>query len=710
MKNSYNILSEIVTGGFIVNETIRYKQTGINIQAKANMIWNIADILRGLYKPHEYGKIILPMTIIKRFNDALEPTREKVWETYEKVKDFEVKDVFLKEASGYDFYNTSPYSFTKLVADSEHIEDNFRAFINGFSENVIDVLQNFDFDREIGRLANANMLFYIIQEFNKKESYMGPDLISSVDMGYIFEELVRRFSESYDEEAGEHFTSRDIIYLMTDLLICEDREVLMKEGVVKTVYDQTMGTSQMLGCMEERLKDLDKNAKITLFGQEVNPETYAIAKADMLIRGGKAQNMKLGNTLTEDAFPNYTFDYCISNPPFGIDWKAERKAVEQEAKLGDRGRFGVGLPYVNDGQQLFDLNGLSKLKDTGRMAIVHNGSPLFTGDAGSGPSEIRRYIIENDWLEAIIQLSNDSFYNTGITTYIWIMCKDKPSHRVGKVQLIDASKTFEKRRKSIGNKRNDITEQCREIIIKAYGEFKNKEYIVGDKICESKIFYNTDFGYNQITIETPLGLKFKIDKAGIEKLKEETQYKNLAKLTKAQQKGKTEEEIENLIKQGKETQKKIINLFENIIDEEWLDREKFIKMINKLFKDNDVELRAPLRNAIVKVFGEHNEEANICRNSKGEIEPNTDLRDTERIPLNEDIEEYFKREVLPYNPEAWIDKEKTVVGYEIPFTRYFYKFEEPEPADEISKRILEIEKDINESLMKLFSEDGEKIG
>lgn len=692
-----------------MNERNRYKQTGINVQQKANMIWNIADILRGLYKPHEYGKIILPMTIIKRFNDALYLTKDKVLETYEDVKGFDLPEKFLREASGYDFYNTSPYTFTNLIADSENIEDNFREFLNGFSENVIDVLENFEFDREISKLANANMLFLIIQEFNKKESYMGPDQISSVDMGYIFEELVRRFSESYDEEAGEHFTSRDIIYLMTDLLISEDKEVLLEDGVYRTVYDQTMGTSQMLGAMEERLKDLDKNARVTLFGQEVNPETYAIAKADMLIRGGDSHNMKLGNTLTEDAFKDYTFDYCISNPPFGIDWKSEKDAVEEEAKLGDRGRFGVGLPYVNDGQQLFDLNGIAKLKDTGRMAIVHNGSPLFSGAAGSGPSEIRRYMIENDWLEAIVQLPNDSFYNTGITTYIWIMSKNKPSHRVGKVQLIDASKTFEKRRKSIGNKRNDITAHCREMIIKAYGDFLNKEYIEGDKVCESKIFDNIEFGYNQITIETPLKLKFKIDEIGIESFKEETQYKNLGKLTKTQQRGKTEEEIEELIKAGEETQKEIIDLLEELIGQVWLDRDEFVKMINKLFKDKAIELRAPLRNAIIKVFGQHDDGANICKNTKGEIEANSDLRDTERVPLDEDIDEYFKREVLPYNPEAWIDKEKTVVGYEIPFTRYFYKFEEPESADLISDRILEIEKDINQSLRKLFSEDGERI-
>lgn len=356
-----------------MSEDTKMKQTTINISEKANLIWNIADIIgQGLYKPHEYGKIILPMTVIKRFNDTLMPTKQAVLDMYEKVKHFEVKDGFLESASGYSFYNISPFTFSNLVDDSEHIEANFRAFLAGFSENVQDVLENFEFDKEITKLANNGMLFLIIQEFNKKNAYMGADVISSTDMGYIFEELVRRFSESYNEQAGAHFTSRDIIYLMTDLLIAEEKDALIEDGVVKTVYDQTMGTSQMLGCMEERLKLLDEEAEVSLFGQEINPETYAIAKADMLIKGGKADNMRQGNTLSDDKFKNYKFDYCISNPPFGIDWKVEKKAVEAEAKLGDMGRFGVGLPKISDGQQLFDLNGLDKLKDTGRMAIVHN--------------------------------------------------------------------------------------------------------------------------------------------------------------------------------------------------------------------------------------------------------------------------------------------------------------------------------------------------
>lgn len=579
-------------------------QTTVNVQEKSNLIWSIADLIRDFYKAHEYGKVILPMTVIKRFNDTLAPTKAKVLETYEKVKHLDVIEGFLETASGYQFYNTSVYDFEKLVNDSEHIEENFRDFLNGFSDNVQDILENFEFDREITKLANNGMLFLIIEAFNKPQAYMGADKISAVDMGYIFEDLIKRFSESYDEEAGAHFTSRDIIYLMTDLLVAEDKDILIEEGVAKTVYDMTMGTSQMLTCMTERLTQLDADADVTVFGQELNPETYAIAKADMLIRGGNSDNMRKGNTLSDDKFSGYKFDYIISNPPFGVDWKVEKKAVEDEAKLGDNGRFAVGLPKISDGQMLFDLNGIAKLKDDGRMAIIHNGSSLFTGSAESGESEIRRYMIENDWLDAIVQLSTDVFYNTGITTYIWIISKNKPAHRQGKVQLIDASKMVVARRKNLGSKRNDITDADREVIVKAYGEFANTIYECDGKICESKIFNNEDFGFNRIQIETPL-------------------YENGAIVTK-----------------GKKN--------------------------------------APLADA-----------------SK---------RDFENVPLVEDIDRYFDREVKPYNPEAWIDKSKTKVGYEIPFTRYFYKYEAPEYSEEIEKRLSILETEIMASLTRLFKE------
>ena len=581
-------------------------QTTINVNEKATMIWNIADILRGLYKPHEYGNVILPMTVIKRFHDCLLPTIDKVMETYENVKHFEVKDGFLTNASGYQFYNVSEYTFESLLADSANIEDNFRKYLAGFSDNVLDILENFKFEEQIKNLANNNMLFYIIQEFNTQKGYMGPDKVTSVDMGYIFEDLIKRFSESYNEEAGAHFTSRDIIYLMTDLLLAEDKDTLTQDGVMKTVYDMTMGTSQMLGCMEERLKALDSDAEVTSFGQEINPSTYAIAKADMLIKGGNPENMKLGDTLADDKFKNYTFDYIISNPPFGINWKKSQDAVNKEHKQGDEGRFGIGLPSVSDGQMLFTLNGIKKLKDTGKMAIIHNASPLFAGEAGQGPSEIRRYIIENDWLDAIVQLSTDAFYNTAIPTYIWIISKDKASHREGKVQLIDASNCFEKRRKSIGNKKNDITEKCREMIIKAYGEFDNKSYSLDNGIaCESKIFDNIEFGYNKIVIETP-----EVDEDG------------------------------NIVRKGKKI----------VVD--------------------------------------------------------TKKRDTENVPLDQDIECYFEKEVKPYNEIAFIDKNKTKVGYEIPFMRYFYRYIQPENLVNIENRISNLENNIMSSLKVLFTKDG----
>ncbi len=575
---------------------------GTNIAEKAQVIWNVADMLRGPFKPHEYGLVILPMTVVKRFHDCLLPTHDKVMQEYEKVKNFAVIDGFLTKASGYQFYNTSKFTFDLLLADPENIEDNFRDYLNGFSANVQDVLAKFDFDNIIKRMVESNTLYLIIKEFNSEKGYLGADKISAVDCGYIFEDLVRRFSESFDEEAGAHFTSRDIIYLMTDLLLCNAD--LSKGGNV-TVYDMTMGTSQMLSCMEERIHELNSDIEVNCFGQEFNPSTYAIAKADMMIRGGDPNNMRYGDTLSEDQFSGYQFEYIISNPPFGIDWKREEKKVKEEAAKGELGRFAPGLPKISDGQMLFDLNGISKLKEDGRMAIIHNGSSLFTGAAESGESEIRRYIIENDWLDAIVQLSTDVFYNTGITTYIWLISKNKPEHRKGKVQLIDASKMVMARRKNLGNKRNDITAEDRDSIVKAYGEFKDTSYEVNGKVCESKIFDNDDFGFRRIQIESPL-----IDENG------------------------------DIVTKGKKNQ--------------------------------------PVADA-----------------SK---------RDFENVPLKEDIEEYFDREVKPYNQQAWIDSGKTKIGYEIPFTRYFYKYEAPEKSEDIAARIAVREKSIMDSLNKLFGE------
>src|SRR5215469_9309209 len=401
---------------------------------RAELILSIANKLVGLYKPHEYGKVIIPFTVIKRFSDALLPTRKKVLEAYEKHKKLEVKDTFLTKASGYSFYNISPYSFNELINDSENIETNLRSYINSFSKNISDVIwEYFELDKQIDKLAKGDALFIVIQEFCGQNADLSPNKISSTEMGYIFEHLIKKFSESYNEEAGAHFTARDIVYLMTDLLISGDEEDLKDETITKEVYDMAMGTSQMLGCLSERIAEINPNAKINCYGQENNPETFAIAKSDMLIRGGDANNMKFGDTLDNDQFAGYTFDYIISNPPFGIDWKKQADKVRAENAKGENGRFGEGLPGIDDSQMLFMLNGIAKLKDKGRMAIIQNGSPLQGGDAGSGPSEIRRYLIENDWLEAIVQMPNDLFYNTGIATYIWLVSKNKNSKRAGKI-------------------------------------------------------------------------------------------------------------------------------------------------------------------------------------------------------------------------------------------------------------------------------------
>ena len=579
------------------------KRTTINVQEKANLIWAIADKLVGTYKPHEYGNVILPMCVIKRFSDTLAPTKEAVLKANKLCDErgLAVRKGFLNTASGYDFYNTSPFTFEGLLSDAENIADNFRSYLNHFSENVVDIIEKFDFDKEITKLEHNGILYNVIQEFCTKKAYMGADAISAIDMGYIFEELVRKFSESYDEQAGAHFTARDIIYLMVELLTVPVMEMMKRDGIVASVYDMTMGTSQMIDCMFEKLMEIDPEAQLTGFGQELNEQTFAIAKANMLIKGGDAENMRHGNTLSDDKFSGYLFDFIISNPPFGIEWKNEKAKVEEEFKKGDMGRFAPGLPAIGDSQQLFMLNGIAKLKETGRMAIIQNGSPLFKGDAGSGESNIRGYLLDNDWLEVIVQIPNDMFYNTGIATYIWIVTKNKTPERVGKVQLIDASKCCEKRRKSLGNKRNEFTDSCIKLISKAYMAFADGVYQDRDLVVESKVKDNEDFKYTKVVVERPM-------------------------------------------------------------------------------KDED-------GNPILK---------------KGKPQPDTSLRDTENIPYKEDIEEYMQKNVYPYAPDAWIDEKKSKVGYEIPFTREFYKYVAPRKSEEIYAHLQELEQQESSLMAKIM--------
>lgn len=564
-----------------------------NINQKANLIWSIADVLTGTYKPHEYGEVILPMMVIKRFDCILEDTKEAVLKKLPEVSNLPMKDIFLKKASGHPFYNTSKFNFKRLLDAPDSIEINFRSYLNDFSDNVKDILEHFEFERHIERLASHDLLYMIIKKFSTPDADLHPSKISNLEMGYIFEEIIRRFSEAHNEDAGQHYTPREVIELMVNILFSNDNSILTG-NVAKTLYDPTAGTGGMLSVAEEYLSRLNKNAKLICYGQEINDQTFAICKGDMLIKGNDANNIKCGNTLSDDQFADDKFDYILSNPPFGREWKNDKNAVEKEAKLGFAGRFGAGLPPISDGQMLFLQTAIHKMRPEGsKVAIIQNGSPLFSGDAGSGQSEIRKYILENDLLEAIVALPNDLFYNTGIATYIWVFNNKKPVERKGKVQLINANGLYEKRRKSLGNKRNDIPQKYIDKITQIYGDFKENEI--------SKIFNNEDFGYAKIVVERP----------------------------------QRDENGEIILKKGKP-----------VADPE--------------------------------------------------------LRDTENVPLTEDIHEYFQREVIPFAPDAWIDESKTKIGYEIPFTRYFYKYVPPRPSDEVLSEIMTLQKDLEQTLKGLF--------
>lgn len=555
-----------------------------NFQEKVNFIWSVADLLRGDYKKTEYTDVILPLTLMKRLDAVLEPTKEEVLKVYTENKArLEHLEGILTRTSGYSFYNTSPFTFKKLVQDPDNIAKNLRSYINGFSKNMYDVIENFEFENEIKKLDKANLLFQVIQKFNEKDDFFHPDKVPNHEMGTIFEELIRRFSEQSNEEAGEHFTPREVIKLMVQLIIAANGD-LKQSHIIRTIYDPACGTGGMLTVAKDEITHLNPTAHVELFGQELNEKTYAIAKADLLIKGETAENIKQGNTLNNDQLSTEKFDFLISNPPYGAEWKKVEKEVRNEAEnLGFDGRFGAGLPRINDGSFLFLQNMISKMKPLSeggsRIAIVFNGSPLFTGDAGSGESEIRRWIIENDWLEAIIGLPDQLFYNTGIFTYIWIVTNRKHEERKGKVQLIDAREFYQKMRKSLGNKRHYIADDQIDQIVEIYKSYKNSG--------KSKLFENSDFGYRKITVE----------------------------------------------------------------------RQK--------------------------------------KDEKGKIIPDPELRDFENVPLNEDIHSYFEREVKPHVPDAWIDEKKTKIGYEISFTRYFYKYKPLRPLEEISGEIKKLENEID---------------
>ena len=564
------------------------------VSEKASLIWSIADKLVGVYKPHEYGDVILPLTVLKRFDSVLSDTKDKVLEMAKKYPEtFAKRDFILKETAGQKFYNTSKYDFKKLLDDPDNIEENFYNYINGYSDEVKDIIKNFDLNKQIEKMAGNGILYQVIDTFNSEKANLHPNYVSNIEMGYIFEEIIRRFNELSNEEAGQHYTPREVIELMVNLIF-EDEEDLADSSKIKTVYDGACGTGGMLTASMEYAKKLNSSSRMLCYGQELNAQTYAICKADMLIKGEDSNNIRHGNTLSGDLFPGETFDYIIMNPPFGIEWKNEKAAVLKEAEKGSNGRFPAGTPAISDSQLLFLQNAVSKMKPEGsKIAIVHNGSALFKGDAGSGESEIRRYVIENDLLDCIIQLPNDMFYNTGIATYIWILSNKKPGHRVGKVQLINASEFYNKMRKNLGSKRNELSKEHIDNITKIYGDFVENEY--------SKIFENEYFGYRKVTVLQP----------------------------------------------------------------------------------------------------ELNDDGTPKKNKKGEYIPNKELTDTENIPLQETIEDYMNREVIPFAKYAYIDESKTKIGYEISFTKYFYKYQEPRKTEDIMNEILELDKKLDGVLKEL---------
>lgn len=667
----------------------------MNFQDKVSFIWSIAEVLRGPYKPEDYGKVVLPLAVLRRFDCVLESTKEDVLENFEKFKAMneDAREPILNRIAKQNFHNTSKYDFSNLLSDADNIADNLRDYINGFSKTARDIMDHFDFDRQIEKMDNNDLLYLTIKRFSDLDLH--PEVVSNVEMGYIFEELIRRFSEH--AEAGDHYTPREVVRLMVSLLFMQADDVLTKQGLTQTLYDCAAGTGGMGSVAQEYLKELNPTAELEFFAQEINDESYAICKADILIKGQDAKNIRLGNTLSNDQFKGDKFDYLISNPPYGVDWKSYEKPIKAEhEEQGFNGRFGPGTPRTSDGQLLFLLHLISKMKPVtaenpqgSRLAIIMNGSPLFTGDAGSGESEIRRYVLENDLVEGIVAMPNDLFYNTGIATYIWILTNNKVAVRKGKVQLINAVDFYKKMKKNMGSKKNEITQPQIDEIVRLYGEFKEGEYV--------KIFDNEDFGYHKITVERPLRLNFLISEEHIQRIAEQKAFQNLATSKKKGDKGFAEIEI------GKAVQAKIIQVLRNLKSEQlYKNREELTKLLKGELKKSDITIGAPVLKAILAGLSEKDETADICMKNKTDAEPDPDLRDAENVPLKEDIYEYFKREVTPHVPDAWIDETKTKIGYEIPFTRQFYKYTALRNSEEIMAEIKELEVGILEKLKKVM--------
>ena len=687
-----------------------------------SFIWGVADLIRDTFKRGKYQDVILPLTVLRRLDCVLAPSKLKVMEVQARYQDkIENPKGLLQTASGFAFYNTSGYDFAKLLADAPHIAQNLRNYIAGFSPNMREVLEKFDFDNTIAKLDESGLLFQVMQRFGDPKVNLHPDAIDNFTMGTIFEELIRKFNEALNENPGEHFTPRDVVHLMVDLLLAGDEERLRTKGVVLSVCDPCCGSGGMLTIAKEHVtvgerregellgNAVNTDAGIHLFGQEVNPETFAVCKSDLFMKSKDsrdADEILFGSTLSNDRHASDNFDYMIANPPYGKDWKRDQDAVGAEHDRGAAGRFGPGLPRISDGQLLFLLHMLAHAKDPAgggsRIAIIMNGSPLFTGDAGSGESEIRRWILENDWLEALIALPEQLFYNTGIATYVWVLTNRKRPERRGRVQLIDATAFWVLLRKSLGAKRRQVPFERKQDILRLLDHFEDgaTRRVVQDgeerEVVVSRIYPTTHFGFRKITVERPLRLDFQASRERIARLGDERAFVNLA-VSRKKGPAKVKDEAA-----GREQKAAIQALLLGLPDKLFLDRAVFEDELTRVVKQAKLKLAAPLKKAILSALSERNEKAEICRDREGRPEPDPELRDTENVPLLEDIETFFEREVKPHVPDAWIDTTRRdpqdgkvgLVGYEINFNRYFYQYRPPRPLEEIEGDIQLVEKEI----------------
>jgi type I restriction enzyme M protein len=698
----------------------------------ASFIWSICNLLRGPYKRNEYRKVILPLTVLRRFDCVLAPTKASVLKEHAAIKAKPENIIRHKLCSitGHPFYNLSKFDIPRLLDDPNQLAPNLNSYINGFSPNVRAIMERFDFGTQIAKMAEKDLLYLVIKKFAAVD--LAPGRVDNVQMGYVFEELIRIGAEQSNEEAGEHFTPREVIKLMVNLLLAPEKD-LARSHVVKTIYDPACGTGGMLSVAEQYIRKLNADAQPKLFGQDWNDEAWAVCKSDMLIKGEDADNIIRDDTFTKDGFDRTadgkkcTFDYMLANPPFGVEWKQQQRYIESERDtLGFSGRFGAGTPRVNDGALLFLQHMLSKMRapqDGGsRLAIVFNGSPLFTGDAGGGESSIRQWIIENDWLEAIVALPEQLFYNTGISTYLWVLTNRKEKARKAKVQLIDARPFWVQMEKSLGNKRRRIGDPSDKEkdpdhigeLTKIFGEFRDgqtRTFTEEDPVTHqpverqrvvSKIFHNEDFGYHKITVERPLRLNFQASAERLARLDDESGFKNLAISAKKDIAARQHE-----IEAGRQRQEQIKAFLQSGMGvppmsaaKLYRDRKAFLASLKAASKKSDVRLSAPELKAVLAALGERDETAEICRDREGQPEPDADLRDTETVPLKESIDAYFKREVLPHVPDAWIDTAKTKVGYEIPLNRHFYRYEPPRPLEVIETDIKRLEGEI----MKMLKE------